>query len=459
MKKKYLKLLCILLVVQVLLPTSSGSGFDDWEEGDEVEITGHSFDEEYWTAPEITNQTEEGKNLSFSVSYINYSGVQVFCVAFNNVTDENGIGTIPYQMFGMHYFTPEGREIFIVATFAFLMVYNDTNSNNIPDTGEDKYVVQPFGLGNETWEPITTVMPVEKLGEGHYRFGIKYENMYASIFLGALPWFVAKFTEFTITYDVIIDDETGEITAETYYTLGQVVETYQWILIYWPRDPAEVITDNMSIAAVHHVTLFASNYRVISGTSGNSINKDETSAIEEVVVEVGNNHERAFKIGLQGTFDLLNESTDPYTVVESDKDAYNIIVRSTLVDIVLAVVANPLFGASLVASARLTSIFGYGLSDYIQSEYSSPKDLAHRALNPFNPSGFKARAFWYAVVFPGWKGYRIEHDPTYTAYFGEPAVSEEEGELCGAGALVFAGAVCIPSATLVSKKARRKKRL
>jgi hypothetical protein len=444
-------------MTMLLMPTSSAGDFDNWEDGDEVDITGHSFDEEYWTAEDVSNTTEDGKDVSFTVSYINYSGVQVFFVAFNSISDENGTGTLPYQMYGLHYFTPEGREIFIVATFAFLMVYNDTNTNNIPDNNEDKFIVQPFGLGNESWTPETTVTSVEKVGEGHYRFGITYENMYGGIFLGKLPWFIAKFTEFTITYDVQIDEETGEVTTETYYTLGQVVEAYQWFVIYWEVDPSEVISENMSIAAVHHVTVFASNYKLTSGGSGNTLNKDETAEVEEVTVRVGDNDERAFRISLQGTFDLLDEGTDPHTLVEDDKTAYNIIVRSTLADVIIAVVANPLFAISLGASARLASIFGYGLSDHIQDEYTSPRDLAERGLNPFSPSGFKARSFWYAVVFPSWQGYRVEHDPTYTAYFGDgtEAVTDEEGP-CASGALILAGAFCIPTASAVSKKRKGK---
>ncbi|MEE9150992.1 MAG: hypothetical protein V3U20_04065 [Thermoplasmata archaeon] len=75
-----------------------------------------------------------------------------------------------------------------------------------------------------------------------------------------------------------------------------------------------------------------------------------------------------------------------------------------------------------------------------------------------NPDGFGVKALWYGVCFPSWQGYKVVHDPVYTAYFGE-APASEEGRLCGAGALIFVGAVCIPSAGVISKKARRKKRL
>lgn len=458
---KVFKILCVLVAALLIIPTSVISDpYEHWEEGDEVEITGHSFDEDYWTNTSITNTTDEGDVVDFTVSYINDFGVEVFYVALKSITTDEGIRTIPYQIYGLHYYTPEGQEIFITATFAFLYVYNDTNGNNIPDNEEDKFIVQPFGAGNDTWVPEITVMPVEKLGEGHYRFGIKYENMYGGIFIGALPWFVAKFSEFTINYDVTIDNDTGEITTETYYTLGQVLETYQWFVIYWPKDPSEVIKDDMAIAAVHHVTVFASKYRVTSSDSGNTINKEQTSEVEEIVVEVGDEHERAFKIRSHGTFDLLDESTNPYTTVENDKTAYNIIVRSTFFDVIKAILFNPLFGASAAISARITAIFGYALSDYIQDHYTSPKDLAEKALNPFNPNGFGAIAFWYAVAFPNWQGYRVEHDPTYIAYFGE-AQEPEEDETTGlcASTILVVGFAAVPGIVIFDRKRRHKKRL
>jgi hypothetical protein len=60
MKKLVLNVLCLVIVSLLITPTSSAPGLDDWQDGDEEEITGHSFDEEYWTA-EITNETQNGE--------------------------------------------------------------------------------------------------------------------------------------------------------------------------------------------------------------------------------------------------------------------------------------------------------------------------------------------------------------------------------------------------------------
>jgi hypothetical protein len=229
MRKLILNILCALIVAILMIPTSSASGFDEYEDGDEVAILGHSFDEEYFTAS-VTNETEN-HTTEFSVSYVNTSDIQVFLIALKDITGADGAkGVLPYQLFGMHYFTPGGREVFIGAVFAFLMAYNDTTGNNIQDPGnEDVYYIIPFGLGdaNGSYTPQTTVHPVEKLADGHYRFGITYENLFAKIvdgnsalgFLLSLAWpiYHARFSEFTVMYDVTIDEVSGELKTETYY--------------------------------------------------------------------------------------------------------------------------------------------------------------------------------------------------------------------------------------------------
>jgi len=463
MKKLVLNILCFLLVVLLLMPTSSAPGLDDWEDGDEEEITGHSFDEEYWTA-EITNETQNG-NATFVISYVNYNDVQAFLVAFKNIDNESGSGTLPYQMYGMHYFTPEGNEVFIGALFAFLMVYNDTNGNNIPNpdvpNNEQIFYVIPFGIGktlneSDSYAPVVTPIQAQKVGKGHYKFGMKYENLYAFVSQNPLAsWifktgWIAKFSELTITYEVTIDDETGEVKTETFYTIGQVTELWAFLLgIPFQTDPSE-LSDTLGLSAVHFVTIFTSNYKITGETSGNTISPSATElADENISIAVGNKDERAFAIRFMGDFDLIDE--DSGNTIEEDNPAYNILLQAKLTDLSLV-------WWQLGFSAAIFSVFAYGLSEHVQDKYSSPRDLAQRSLNLFNPDGFGVSALWYAVCFPSWNGYRVVHDPVYTAYFGEPSVSEDE-RLCGAGALIFVGAICIPSVTMISKKAKRKKEL
>ena len=150
----------------LLIPaTSISSSFDEWEPGDEVAITGHSFDDEYWTAESFTNVTDDGHTVNFSLSYVNTMGVKSFLMALNSIEKDNETGSIPYQLFGMKYFSPKGEEVFIGATFAFLMAYVDENNNSIQDPGnEQTYYLIPFGATlDESYTPSTEV---QKLGVG-----------------------------------------------------------------------------------------------------------------------------------------------------------------------------------------------------------------------------------------------------------------------------------------------------
>ncbi len=461
MKKLVLNILCFVVVGLLLMPTSSAPGFDDWEDGDEEEILGHSFDDEYWTA-EITNETENGE-ATFVISYVNYADVQAFLVAFKSIDNETGSGTLPYQMYGMHYFTPEGIEVFIGALLAFFMVYNDTNGNNIPNPdaphNEDIWYVIPFGIGetlnaSDSYAPVVTPIPAQRLGKGHYKFGMKYENLYAYVSKHPLwGWilktgWIAKFSELTITYDITINDETGEVKTETYYTIGQVTELWAFIFGFPIEANPSDLPDTLGLGAVHFVTIFSSKYKVTGETSGNTISPSATElADENVSIAVGQKDERAFAIRFMGEFDLVDEDTGN-TIVE-DSPAYNVLVQAKGNDLSLV-------WWQLGFSAAIFSVFAYGLSDHVQDKYSSPRDLAQRSLNIFNPDGFGVRALWYGVCFPSWKGYRVVHDPVYSAYFGEAPASDEGGP-CGSSALIFVGALCIPTVTIYSKKSKRKK--
>jgi hypothetical protein len=457
MKRIILHLLCIVILAMFIMPTTSASGFDEYEDGDEEEILGHSFDDEYFTSS-VSNETENG-TVTFSVSYVNSNDVQVFLVALEEVEGKNGEkGTLPYQLFGMHYFTPKGREVFIGAVFAFLMAYNDTTGNNIQDPGnEDVFYIIPYGLGdtNGSYVPTTTVHEVQKLGDGHYRFGITYENLFAKIVNGnnplgfwislALPIYHARFSELTVMYDVTIDEDSGELKAEAFYTIGQV-GIIRFLGI--PVDPSDVLTEDWGISAVHYVSVFASWYQFTSAEDGHEINTGITAPAENISIKVGDKDDRAFDIGYRGTYDLLDESTTPHTTIEENKNAYNILLQAKLSDLIL-------IGWQLGFSGGLFSLMSYALSDKIQEEYDSPADLRQRWwLNYANSA-----KLWYAVSFPNWQGYRVEHDPTYTAYFGDGTgdVTEDDGA-CASGALILVGAVFVPSASVVSKKRKGSKK-
>src|SRR4030067_694923 len=223
--RRILTVIFSLVVGMILIANVSAFPPVTWHDGDEEAIFGHTFDEEYWTNSSIEVQNAAGDNLTFSASYVNYEDVQAFLLCLNMVQNANGTGTVPFQLFGMHYKTPEGREVFIGAELAFLMVFDDTfngtnpGTNGLPDPGHENisYVV-PFGVGaalNGTYVPEAHVHAVQKLGVGHYRFGIQYLNLYAFVspnFLASMilrTGWIAKFSELTGDYEIKKEKNTG----------------------------------------------------------------------------------------------------------------------------------------------------------------------------------------------------------------------------------------------------------
>jgi hypothetical protein len=443
-------LIVILVSMLVLSTTVPADAMDDWQKGDEANYTGgHTFEEEFWKA-DYTNTTKEGYNLTTSLFYMNKDNVQAFLVAINEIKNETNVGTLPYQLFGLHYYSPQGQEVFIGAIFAFLMGYNDTNNpeQGVPEPEkEDTFFIIPFGAGNlVTGKYIPTVdSSMEKIDNSHYNFKISYKNMYAIVtnnpFWGALlqTGWIAQFTELTMEYRITLDKENGVVKAETYYTLGQVMEL--WAVLFGIPVQVDVtqIPKTLGIAAVHYVATFTSYNRIVGAGSGNTIKTGITKAADENLTIETSDNERVFDIGFRGTYDVLDETKEPKETLKKDKKAINILLKARLMD-------HLLVAHQLGFSADLMSVMSYGISDNLQERFTSPRDLKQKALMNFHMNNL-----WYAVAFPEWGGYRIEHDPVYTAYTSfdigaTPEEAEKSGPVCGNIMLVIAAttaSVCV----------------
>ena len=432
MRKIIIALIAIATCLILLNCAWTGSA-EAWKAGNEAEyFDGHTFEEESWYT-EITNETEDGTEAEFGVSYVNMGDVEAFLITLNGVEDAEGnVGIVPYQMFGMHYFSTEGQEIFIGALLAFLMVYNDTNDDGIPNPTEDKAYVIPFGvaswLDTDTYPPEVTNKKVTKISDNHYQMGITYKNMFAVVtgnyWATAIlrTGFIAKFSEFSVTYDIKIDEETGEVSTETFYEIGQVTELWLVFLgipIKVQGDLHEVMDDRLGLAAVHFTTVFTSNYDVTK--DGNDFDTNVDEEVEGDIDLMDGQGARAFSIGFRGDYDLIDEDTDD--TIADDADAMNVILQAKLDDLILV-------AWQLGFSAAVFAGMAFGLSEYVRGQFDSIDDLSGDSTSGgnYNKKGFGAKAFWYAVCFPNFDGYRVEHDPVYTAYFGEAGTEPEEEE-------------------------------
>jgi len=427
--KSPIKLISVALLSLSLLltltPATAALPPEHWFPGQEYHYFGHYFTEEYWTNDSITIQRDENVTANLIASYINYNGTgafQAFLLALGTVENDGSVFTLPYQFLGMHYITPKGQEVFLGAILAFLYLYIDdetgTYNNSLPDPGNEPfYYVIPYGYGDtpET-KPKVTAIQASNPAPNEYLFGVTYENLYARIVDPSNPFyfwltllrpaFTAKFSELTVTYHFEINSTTGEVTTETFYTIGQITElwTWTWNGTHWvenPIDPSLFREDEWGIGAAHHVTMFRSKYSVINGTTTLS---SGVEALENVTIHIGDDDERAFKIGFRGTYDLINETATPPTVVNESLPAYTVMVRAFGMDHVFVRWQRSFF-------LDLLCTLSYALSPELRAMYNGPLDVYNHV-----HTAFRTPTFWYATAFPNFGGYRVEHDPVYTAY-------------------------------------------
>jgi len=448
-----------LIGVALLAPRAQAPIPETWHTGDEYAITGHYLTGEYWTA-DMSN-TSNGATTSMSMSYVNHDDAQAFLLAFETYEKDGNVSTLPYQLFGMHYKSPENRDIFIGAVFAFMMAFNDTyngtgpGENGMPDPGyEDVYYVVPFGVGGTltggNYVPEVTPIPAQKLGDGHYQFGMRYTNLYAKIIDASNPWalllstayplYIARFSELSVTYDIRFGAN-NTLTAQTFYTLGQVTKLWLWGIEVDPQ----LIPDNWGIAAVHYVAMFGSTYQVLGNQTGHTIDTDIQHQVgEDLNLKVGSPPRRVFDVGFRGKFDLINESSG--ATIRAGDDARNLIVRATLVDRLL-VAWQGAFSLGVMAT------MAYALSPDLQARYDGPLDLFLTGGHEFLTS-----TLWYAVSFPRWDGYRVEHDPVYTAYMAPPTTASTPNFAAIAGLLLLIMIIIVVVAVVVVAASRKKTR-
>jgi hypothetical protein len=436
-------------VVMLVLPFAYLPLAKAYEPGDEAEVFGHTFTEEYWTNDSINVQTAGG-NASFTTSYVHVDEFSAFLIAFNRiVTNDSTEIILPYQLFGMNYKTPENKEVFIGSIFAFLLVHNETfGDNNLPDLGnEDAWYIIPTSTANP-WGDVTPdveAIPVDKIEEGHYRFGMRYTNMTAKVvsatggfWLSLLfPLMTVLFSEIVIEYDIQIDQTTGEVHAETVYTIGQINRAG---IGFQDRDPSEVISETMEISAVHYLSTFQSNYNVTRSSSGNRIDPPTSTELldDNLTITIGDDQERAFDIGLGRKYDLINE-TSGMTVLE-DVNALNALLATNPGDFLLIAWQAPL-------SAFLFAHMAYGLSSRARSMYNGPGSMATNAQTAFHSS-----QWWYSVSFPEWNGLRVQQDPVYVAYTN---LAEDATAPTGGGGLLLLAIGVVAVVTIVWAVRRR----
>ena len=375
-------------------------------------------------------------------NYINVSGFQLFYSGLINITAGQGALTIPVQSFLEHYKTPNGKDVLTSSSFIMLLAFNDTDSSkhsDWPDINDNLYASFSLGLdltsiyGSSAKPALcskASIIPLTPLDDNTWEWGMRYTNLTAIWWrmsinpinpgFEPLPIAITTYDELTFTYKLVLDPTNHKATLTTNYVIGRMTNLWliHWILIFpivahlnstgtyfvnGAKFSDETIYQFLEKQHIKmSIVLFQNSLALDKNTKSTFNNQDVTDAEVDVSngaisTQVGN--EEIFKtdFGTKKTYNLYNYTADP---TETTYNTYNAVTRTAPRP---GYAKNPLFSMH-VALLKYVPLIVAHIDPPL---YQKAKD---HILNMEYSDCF------YLISYPKYSGFKIEHDPTYTAY-------------------------------------------
>jgi len=386
-------------------------------------------------------------------TYINTSGFQLYYSGLINITAGTGALTIPVQSFIEHYKTPAGKDVLTSSSFIMLLAFNETATSKYddsPDVNDILYASFSWGvdltdiLGDVTKPALSSKTEVIPLTASNndltWTWGMKYTNLTAvwlrtfidptNATYAAFPVAITTYDELTFTYQLDIDPNNHRATVTANYVVGRMVNLWfiewRWVTIltipvYLPevihynatgkysldgktKQSTETIYQfldrqniKMSIVLFQN-SLFLDSIKTQSTYNNQNVTDAEVDVSNgEISTKAGN--EEIFKtdFGTKATYQLYNYTADPSETQYTTHDA---VTRTAPR---LGYAKNPLFSIH-VALLRYVPLIVQHIAPAL---YQRAKDYM---LN------MTYADYFYLISYPTYSGFRVKHDPTYTAY-------------------------------------------
>ncbi|UCH01680.1 MAG: hypothetical protein JSV20_07495 [Candidatus Bathyarchaeota archaeon] len=384
-------------------------------------------------------------NANVYMTYINQSGFQLVYAGLQDISLAQNIDlTIPMQTILMHYKTQEDTQDALVASsFLMVMGFNDTDSSlhtGSPDKQDNLWA--SFSLGINVTELFPdTIFPAfnsgaeileltysTDTGVDTWEWGMKYKNLTALwITIDQTneentdtnrPYGLATYDELTFKYKLTLSD--GTATLHKDYTLGQMHDLFVfggWLLI-WPiynhynstgcyRYNAKVSDETVyDFLEEHEVSMSVVEYqKVILLEKATQTVTSDGDDVSETEVNCSDSS-------------LLTYSEDGELICDTDfrtKPEYLLYNLST---------TDP---TSHKAIVRTHDIEGYAKKRDLFKFQTSFQQYIPLILVGMYPKLFQRAQesitniatadCLYIISYPNYGGYKIDHDPVFTAYY------------------------------------------
>lgn len=431
---------------------------------------------------------KETDHAYLNLAYINTSGLQVLSAGFFNITDEQNAVTIPIQTTMMHYTSEDGlKDVVTFSSFVMLMAFNETDNTifeQSPDRNDTLYA--SFSLGydlDELFEDSkpdlnskTEVIPLTSTENGLvWTWGMKYTDLAALWWKTSIdpdnpsrdarPIALTVYDELTFTYKLEINPETGEATLNMNYDIGKMRELwlFTWLLVLpiplghynstgcytlkGQQISTETIHDflqnqGIMMSTVNFQATAILNHTAYFESQGTNVQDNEVIVDDTTIDTFADDGEKILEANFatKETYNLFNYTLDP---TETSYETYPVTTRTTKI---AGFARNPIFAVHTSLMKLIPTV----MASIDPELYAQAKDH----LLDMNYADY-----FYLITYPEYGGYRIEHDPTVTAYCHlttNEQLPQEPAPKEGLGVLLIAVGVILIVAFLVVVLRRRK---
>ncbi len=259
-------------------------------------------------------------------------------------------------------------------------------------------------------------------------------------FQNSWPVALTVYDELTFTYKLTIDPAAGTATLQENHVIGRMRHLFVGVIpalwVYYNSTGTygmlgrkisddtihDFIQNNgLKMSIINFQTSVMADHETYSQTpTGQIVTDAETEITDTSIDTYADDGEKIFNadFGTKKTYKLYNYTADP---TETTYDTYESTART----------------AKIAGYAGNGGLFAYhiGLMKFLPAVvvHMYPALFAKAASTIANMS----RAdYFYAVAYPEYGGYRIEHDPTFTAYIAAASTTPEPTPT-GAGKLII----------------------
>jgi hypothetical protein len=389
------------------------------------------------------------------MTYVNNTDLQMLYAGLKNITfDDQKYYTIPMQTFMLHYRTENrSRDVLVGSNFLMLMAFNDTEQSLYPDSPDmNDNLWASFSMGfnfassfpNTTFPSLsseTSIIPLNHPADNlQWSWGMKYTNLTAIWWrtyisptnhtYNSWPVALTTYDELTFTYNLTMSPETRTATLTENHIIGRIRDIWYfwgWLLgpfynhynstgcyRYGNQISDETVYDfiqnnQIKMSVVNFQTSVMLDHDTYSASaSGENVTADESVVSKSSVTTYADDGERIFgtSFGAKETYRLYNYTKDPS---ETTFDTYNATARTVKIN---AFSENTDLFAFHIGFMRFLPLMIIHMDPQL---YEKAKESI---------TNMTRANYFYVIAYPVYSGYRVEHDPTFTAYVAYTLVPE-----------------------------------